>query len=45
MKVEELLIEFTEKYDREFMEYVQENADNIGVSYHKLGFQGYGWYS
>lgn len=41
MKVEELLIEFTEKYDREFMEYVQENADNIGVSYHKLGFQGY----
>lgn len=41
MNISEILTEFTEKYDREFMEFVENHSENIGVSYHKLGFNGY----
>jgi len=41
MTVNEILSEFTEKYDREFMEYVEDCASNIGIKYHKIGFDGF----
>ena len=40
MNVDETLREFTEKYDREFMEFVEDYGDQLGVSYHKMGFKG-----